>query len=81
MKKTILSAPLALIAAITLTGCESMPEKQCEAIYESGSVGYLVPVFGVQETAGQALLRAGYPFSFHYVNASNFKSHTCKKAP
>lgn len=81
MKKVILSAPLALIAAITLTGCQSMPEKQCEAIYESGGNEYTVSVFGVREQGNQLTLRAGYPFSFHYVSANNFKSHTCKKAP
>lgn len=71
MKKTI------AIAALVLSGCSYMPERTCTAIYESGGAEYSVYVFGSQMRGNEMLLRAGYPFSFHYVSEKNFKSHDC----
>lgn len=71
MKKTI------TIAALILSGCSTMPERTCTAIYESGGAEYSVYVFGSQMRGNEMLLRAGYPFSFHYVSGKNFKSHDC----
>ena len=71
MKKFIICAEL------LLTGCSSMPERTCTAIYESAGSEYSVYVFGTQQRGDELLLRAGYPFSFHYVSESNFKDHDC----
>lgn len=65
------------IAALILSGCSTMPERACTAIYESGGAEYSVYVFGSQMRGNEMLLRAGYPFSFHYVSEKNFKSHDC----
>lgn len=65
------------IAALLLSGCSTMPERTCTAIYESGGAEYSVYVFGSQMRGDEMLLRAGYPFSFHYVSEKNFKSHDC----
>lgn len=72
MKKLIL-----IVAALALTGCSSMPERTCTAMYESGGADYSVYVFGTQKRGEELLLRAGYPFSFHYVSERNFKDHDC----
>lgn len=65
------------IAVLLLSGCSTMPERTCTAIYESGGADYSVYVFGSQMRGEEMLLRAGYPFSFHYVSEKNFKSHDC----
>lgn len=72
MKKLIL-----IVAALALTGCSSMPDRTCTAVYESGGADYSVYVFGTQKRGEELLLRAGYPFSFHYVSERNFKDHDC----
>ncbi|WVX93036.1 hypothetical protein [Escherichia phage BUCT-XGG-1] len=72
MKKLIL-----IVAALAFTGCSSMPERTCTAVYESGGADYSVYVFGTQKRGEELLLRAGYPFSFHYVSERNFKDHDC----
>lgn len=72
MKKLIL-----IVAALALTGCSSMPERTCTAVYESGGADYSVYVFGTKKRGEELLLRAGYPFSFHYVSERNFKDHDC----
>lgn len=72
MKKLIL-----IVAALALTGCSSIPERTCTAVYESGGADYSVYVFGTQKRGEELLLRAGYPFSFHYVSERNFKDHDC----
>lgn len=66
-----------IAAAFILTGCSSMPERTCTAIYESGGAKYSVSVFGSKMRGEEMLLRAGYPFSFNYVSENNFKSHDC----
>ncbi|ALT58252.1 super-infection exclusion protein [Enterobacteria phage vB_EcoS_IME167] len=66
-----------IAAAFILTGCSSMPERTCTAIYESGGAEYSVYVFGSKMRGEEMLLRAGYPFSFNYVSEKNFKSHDC----
>lgn len=71
MKKIIVAA------ALVLSGCSSMPERTCTAIYESGGAEYSVYVFGTQQRGEELLLRAGYPLSFHYVSENNFKDHDC----
>lgn len=68
---------LLLVAAIALTGCQSMPDRTCSAVYESGGSTYEVYVFGTQRRGDELLLRAGYPFSFQYVSEKNFKDHNC----
>ncbi|MEG0209040.1 MULTISPECIES: phage exclusion lipoprotein Cor [Gammaproteobacteria] len=69
---------LALIAtAFTLTGCSSMPERTCSATYESGGGEHEVYIFGTMIQGDKLYLRAGYPFSFHYVSERNFKDHNC----
>ena len=73
MKKILLAAAI----AFALTGCASMPEKVCDATYESGGMEYGVSIFGTAIQGERLLLRPGYPFSFHYVDESNFKSHNC----
>lgn len=65
------------IAALLLSGCSTMPERTCTAIYESGGEEHSVYVFGSQMRGEEMLLRAGYPFSFNYVSEKNFKSHDC----
>lgn len=71
MKKTI------TIAALILSGCSSMPERTCTAVYESGGSKYSVYVFGSVMRGDEMLLRAGYPFYFRYISERNFKSHDC----
>ena len=77
MKKLI--ALIAVVAAVTtLSGCSSMPEKTCTALYRSGDGGtYEVSIFGTQIQGDRLLLRAGYPFSFHYISEDHFVSHNC----
>lgn len=72
---------LILIAAIALTGCSSMPPKVCDASYGFGGYDYNVSIFGVRKMGNKTFLRAGYPFSFQWVDSDHFNSHTCKKAP
>lgn len=75
MKKKFIVAAIAL----ALIGCADMPKRTCTAIYESGSNKYEVYVFGTRLNGGELMLRAGYPFSFHYVNERQFTTHDCKR--
>lgn len=70
---------LIVVAAVMMVGCSSMPTKQCTAVYHSGGTDYIVDVYGVGKIGSQTTLRAGYPFNFQYVSASNFESNTCTK--
>lgn len=68
---------IAIALAATLIGCADMPKRECSATYESGGMVYEVAIFGVKRINDHTFVRPGYPFSYHWVSAENFKNSDC----
>lgn len=74
MKRFIIAA-----AILVATGCAEKSDEMCSGTINVGGVDQAVKIFGVKDD-GRTLVKAGYPFQFHWVSIEQFKSTTCKVA-
>jgi len=79
MKKIIIS----IIASLAITACSGpIIEKQepvCQATALLGGQLQSVQIYGVRQVAKQTEYKAGYPFSWRWVNKNNFTRSNCLK--
>lgn len=69
-----------MILSILITGCAGILEKQepvCYGISIIGGQETSIPIYGKRTQANQTQYKAGGPYSWHWVNKSNFTSTTC----
>lgn len=73
---------ISLITILFLSGCSGVLERQepiCSGIAMVGGQETTIQIYGVRTVVNQTQFRAGYPFNWQWVSASNFKNTTCKK--
>lgn len=65
--------------ALLISGCETLPQKQCSAIANIGGQETTVAIYGVRKQVHQTQYYAGNPFGWKWVSKNNFISSTCDK--
>jgi hypothetical protein len=71
MKKAI------LLAAIVLTGCETLPEPICYGQAMIGGQETTVPIYDVKKVGNYTQYRAGAVYSWRYVGVGAFSKTDC----
>lgn len=79
MKKIL----IVLLSFSALSACSGpFLEKQepvCQASAMLGGQPHSVQIYGVREVVNQVEYKAGYPFSWRWVNKNNFTRSNCSK--
>lgn len=78
MKKNLI---LCLFAAVALSGCAGVLDKQqpiCTGTALIGGQENSVQIYGVRKQNNQTQFRAGYPFNWAWVSKNTFIRTNCK---